>query len=148
MMINGALTAALCAWSLLSFDPRIRPLQIGTIAYLLTFLKKLHRINPSPEGRDNPEKKTADNVRLWRESSSLPSSLPICILSFVLAEEQSQWSQWSCALQCSAGGGRPTGGATRLGVCGWTHPPAQHSPWRELGVEKESRERRENGFQH
>ena len=72
MMINGALTAALCAWTLLSFDPRMRPIQIGTIAYLLTFLKKLHRLDPSPEGRDNPAKKTADNVR---GTSSLASLL-------------------------------------------------------------------------
>jgi hypothetical protein len=71
MLINGALTAALCAWTLLSFDPRLRPIQIGTIAYLLTFLKKLHRLDPSPEGRDNPAKKTADNVR---GASCLPLS--------------------------------------------------------------------------
>jgi hypothetical protein len=83
MLINGALTAALCAWSLLSFDPRLRPIQIGTIAYLLTFLKKLHRLDPSPEGRDNPAKKTADNVRgaCFLPPLSLPASVRACALT-------------------------------------------------------------------
>ena len=41
----------------------MRPLQIGMIAFMTIFLKKLHSINPSPSGNDNPDKKKQDNVR-------------------------------------------------------------------------------------
>jgi hypothetical protein len=51
------------AWTLLSHDPLMRPLQIGMIAFMTIFLKKLHSINPSPSGNDNPDKKKQDNVR-------------------------------------------------------------------------------------
>ncbi|KAK3263431.1 hypothetical protein CYMTET_27759 [Cymbomonas tetramitiformis] len=64
--INGIVLSVLLAWALLSPVPGVQPMTFGSLAFFFRLFQKLHKLNPSPANREDPQKKKQDNAKFGR----------------------------------------------------------------------------------
>uniref|UniRef100_A0A7S0RGG1 J domain-containing protein n=1 Tax=Pyramimonas obovata TaxID=1411642 RepID=A0A7S0RGG1_9CHLO len=81
LMINGIMFAVLWTWSIFHPDPRVSPMTLGTFAFFFRILFKLHKLFPSPENRENPEKAKQDQEKFVRAAGLCFGFLTVGVIS-------------------------------------------------------------------
>lgn len=66
LMINGVMWATLWTWSIFHPDPRVSPMTMGSFAFFFRILFKQHKLFPSSDNRENPEKAKQDHEKFVR----------------------------------------------------------------------------------